>query len=384
MGKRGTVVADLREEPGISSQTLYRRVSPTGELRATEGNSFRMLCGKDHAQDHAPSKRTCKGCSLTRELPAQTQKKEESMNLQWRDSLLVFTVAAAVATPAFGQAVAPTAGSADSGKGSAAPIPDFSGIWLHSNGYEPLPSGPTSLVNRSRRPDGAGNGLQLVGDYTNPILKPEAAEVVKRHGEIALKGIGDPTPRNQCWPGGVPFVFPSGTTQLIQQPDKVTILYGYDHQVRHVRMNQSHPSQVTPSWYGDSVGHYEGDALVIDTVGIKIGPFAMVDWYGTPHTEALHVVEHYRLLDYNAAKEGFERDAKERIVAEGMRNPNHQGRSLQLQFTVEDKGVFTTQWTATMTYGFGPADWLEQVCAENIQWYSGKNAEVPQAAKPDF
>ena len=306
------------------------------------------------------------------------------MNLQWRDSLLVFTVAAAVATPAFGQAVAPTAGSADSGKGSAAPIPDFSGIWLHSNGYEPLPSGPTSLVNRSRRPDGAGNGLQLVGDYTNPILKPEAAEVVKRHGEIALKGIGDPTPRNQCWPGGVPFVFPSGTTQLIQQPDKVTILYGYDHQVRHVRMNQSHPSQVTPSWYGDSVGHYEGDALVIDTVGIKIGPFAMVDWYGTPHTEALHVVEHYRLLDYNAAKEGFERDAKERIVAEGMRNPNHQGRSLQLQFTVEDKGVFTTQWTATMTYGFGPADWLEQVCAENIQWYSGKNAEVPQAAKPDF
>jgi hypothetical protein len=178
------------------------------------------------------------------------------MNLQWRDSLLVFAVAAAVATPAFGQAVAPTVGPADSGKGSAAPIPDFSGIWLHSNGYEPLPSGPTSLVNRSRRPDGAGNGLQLVGDYTNPILTPEAAEVVKRHGEIALRGIGDPTPRNQCWPGGVPFVFPSGATQLIQQPDKVTILYGYDHQVRHVRMNQSHPSQVTPSWYGDSVGHY--------------------------------------------------------------------------------------------------------------------------------
>jgi hypothetical protein len=240
------------------------------------------------------------------------------------------------------------------------------------------------LVNRSRRRDGVGNGLQLVGDYTNPILKREAAEVVKRHGSIALRGVGDPTPRNQCWPGGVPFVFPSGATQVVQQPDKVTILYGYDHQVRHVRMNQSHPAQVTPSWYGDSVGHYEGDALVIDTVGIKVGPFAMVDWYGTPHTEALHVIKRYRMLDYEVAKEGFERDAKERNVAQGMKNPNHRGKSLQLQFTVEDQGVFTMPWTATMTYGLGSDDWVEQVCAENIQWYSGKDADVPRADNPDF
>jgi hypothetical protein len=158
------------------------------------------------------------------------------MNLQRRDLLLV--VSFAVATPAFGHAA-----PADGGRESGAPIPDFSGIWLHSNGFEPLPSGPTSLVNRSRRPDGVGNGLQLVGHYTNPILKRKAAEVVKRHGSIALRGVGDPTPRNQCWPGGVPFVFPSGATQLVQQPDKVTILYGYDHQVRHVRMNQPHPAQ---------------------------------------------------------------------------------------------------------------------------------------------
>src|ERR1700686_1350239 len=106
------------------------------------------------------------------------------MNLQRRDFLLVVSLAAAVVTPAFGQAAAPTIGPANSGKESAAPIPDFSGIWLHSNGFEPLPSGPTSLVNRSRRQDGVGNGLRLVGDYTNPILKPEAAEIVKRHGAI--------------------------------------------------------------------------------------------------------------------------------------------------------------------------------------------------------
>jgi hypothetical protein len=117
-------------------------------------------------------------------------------------------------------------------------------------------------VNRSRR-NGTGNINQLVGDYTNPILKPGAAEVLKKHGEIMLSGTGYPDPRNQCTPQGVPYAFSSGGMQLLREPDKITILYDYDHQVRRIRMNQNHPSQVTPSWYGDSVGHYEGDTLVI-------------------------------------------------------------------------------------------------------------------------
>src|ERR1700693_2844194 len=230
------------------------------------------------------------------------------MDSRWRNFPLVFALAAAVATPAFGQAVAPTVGPAIGGSESAEAIPDFSGIWVHGlPGFEPLPSGPTALVNRSRRPNGTGDILKLAGDYTNPILKPAAAEVVKRHGEIGQKGIGDPNPRNQCWPGGVPFDFSEGPTQLLQQPDKVTILYSYDQHVRHVRLNQPHPAELTPSWYGDSVGHYEGDTLVIDTVGFKIGPFSMTDQYGTPYTQALHVVERYRLIDYEAAKEDQER-----------------------------------------------------------------------------
>ena len=129
------------------------------------------------------------------------------------------------------------------------------------------------MRNRSRRltepQAGAGNLVQLVGDYTNPILKSEAAEIVKQHAEMSLAGIGYPTPRNQCWPGGVPFVLPTNGMQMFQQSDKITIVYAVNHQVRHVRMNQPHPELVTPSWYGDSVGHYEGDALVIDTVAIK-------------------------------------------------------------------------------------------------------------------
>jgi hypothetical protein len=71
-----------------------------------------------------------------------------------------------------------------------------------------------------------------------------------------------------------------------------------------------------------------------------------------------------------------------------MRNASARGKYLQLQFTVEDKNVFTTPWTATMTYGAGgpdaAAEWTEQACAENIQWYSGKDADVPRASKPDF
>jgi hypothetical protein len=81
-----------------------------------------------------------------------------------------------------------------------------------------------------------------------------------------------------------------------------------------VRMNAAHPAHVMPSRYGDSVGHYEGDTLVINTVGIKIGLFAVIDMFGTPCTEALHVVERYRLIDYEDAKEGLEPDAKGRCL----------------------------------------------------------------------
>jgi hypothetical protein len=316
----------------------------------------------------------------------RSEKREESaIGSRWRNLFLVCTLAAAVVTPAFGQAVAPAGAG---GSESAESIPDFSGFWVHPlPGFEPLASGPTALVNRSRRANGTGDILKLNGDYINPILKPASAEVVKQHAELGLNGIGDPNPRNQCWPAGVPFVFTNGPTQLLQQPDRVTILYGYDHQVRRVRLNEPHPTQVTPSWYGDSVGHYEGDTLVIDTVGIKIGRYSMVDWYGTPHTAALHVIERYRLLDPEAAKEGFERDAKQHNVGPGMRTANSSGKFLQLKFTVEDKGVFTTPWSATMTYGSNgndPANWPEQACAENIQWYPGKDADVPRADKSEF
>jgi hypothetical protein len=151
-------------------------------------------------------------------------------------------------------------------------------------------------------------------------------------------------------------VQPAGTHP--EQPDKITILYDENDEVRHVRMNEPHPAHVTPSWYGDSVGRYEGDTLVIDTIGIKADrPFAMIDQFGTPYTEALHVVERYRLIDYQDAKEAQERGAKENWRIPGPAfgwapAPNYQGNGMQLQFIVEDEGVFTTPWSATVTSEF--------------------------------
>ena len=309
----------------------------------------------------------------------------------------------ASATSTIAPAQAPGPSGAASG---AASTPDFSGIWAHPYvpGFEPPPSGAGPVVNKSRtrqifgddgrplRPTNnvlVSNGRQLVGDYTNPILKAEAAEVVKKHGEVSMAGVAYPTPSNQCWPGGVPFVFWNFGMKMLQQINKITIIYTYNHEFRQVRMNEPHLPQETPSWYGDSVGHYEGDTLIIDTVGVRVGPFAMVDQYGTPHSGALHVVERYRLLDYEAAKEGWERNAKEnfRIPSSDVSaevDLSYMGKSLQLQFTVEDEGVFTMPWSATITYRRTLNESMEIVCAENTRESGQWVRQVPQAAKPDF
>src|SRR4029077_16234115 len=119
---------------------------------------------------------------------------------------------------------------------------------------------------------------QLVGDYKNPILQPWAAEVVKKFGELSLAGITYPNPSNQCWPYPMPFTYKWTTVLVMPQKDKI-ILY-YSGGTRIVRMNASHPSPLTPSWFGDSVGHYEGNTLVVDTVGVKTDrPYPMQDLF---------------------------------------------------------------------------------------------------------
>src|SRR5262245_60351810 len=158
-------------------------------------------------------------------------------------SAILLSAVAAIAVPVWAQ--------------TPAVSPDFSGIWRHPSlpGFEPLSSGPKPVTNKMRRPDGAGDWNMLVGDERNPILKPHAAEAVKRYGDLSLSGVAPPTPAYMCWPQPVPYIFWSFNMQMVQRPDKITILYSNpDHEIRHVRMNQPHPAVVTPSLYGDSVG----------------------------------------------------------------------------------------------------------------------------------
>ncbi len=147
--------------------------------------------------------------------------------------------------------------------------------------FAPSSSGPHPVTNSVRLRNGASDPRFRVGDFTNPILKPEAADVVRRRGELS-RGGDFPDASNQCGPYTPPYSHAMGLQlEILQVKGQVLILYPQDQGVRHIRLNQRHPSAVTPSQYGDSVGRYEGDTLVVDTVGFKVGPLSMVDRYVT-------------------------------------------------------------------------------------------------------
>ena len=115
--------------------------------------------------------------------------------------------------------------------------------------------------------------------------------------------------------------------------------------------------------YGESVGHYENDTLVVDTVGLSADTF--IDNYRTPHTTQEHVVERFKL-------------------AEG-------GKMLQVDIRVEDPGAFTMPWSARQTYRLGQpleslhGQLLEAICSENNEvLIDATVATTPKADKPDF
>jgi len=162
-----------------------------------------------------------------------------------------------------------------------------------------------------------------------------------------------------------------------------------DHEVRPVRLNATHPARVVPSWHGDCVGHYEDDTLVVNTVGVKMGPVSMIDEVGSPYCEALHVVERYGLIAYDAAKKAEDRNIRQNGSSGNLQaaaiDPNYMGKGLQVQFTVEDPNVFTMPWSGAATYRKADSTWVENVCAENLrEYYNGRDTAAPQADKPDF
>jgi hypothetical protein len=235
----------------------------------------------------------------------------------------------------------------------AAPPADLSGLWEGPGFDLDLPaSGPGPVTNMS------GDIQSPEGDYRNPILQPWAAKIVKQWADEAHAGRLPPHAHALCWPTSVPGAMTlHNGYQFLQTQDKVTIIIANQAQVRHVYLNVPHSKDVKPSWYGESVGHYEGGALVVDTVGIKPKDVIPIDRFGTPHTDKLHVIERIR-------KTG----AKE----------------LTIEYTIEDAGAFTAPFKAVAK--FHPfQNWDEEICSENNVDVTGKQVDgLPVELHPAF
>jgi hypothetical protein len=293
--------------------------------------------------------------------------------------------------------IPPAAALVCSALGSAAvadPAPDFSGPWGRNMfNFETPDTGPGPIVNLRRLGAYAGytvvdgDPIPLVGDYTNPILRPEAAAIVKRNGEYSESGHDVPDPSNQCGAWSPPYLFAvQQGMQLIQRKDDIVILYTQNAQVRHVRLNSRHPAELKPIPLGDSVGHYEGETLVIDTIGIKLEPYTVVDRFGTPQSEAMHVIERYRLIDAKEAQAVLDRHAGVVGTTGPLAPDPRSDKALRLELKIEDPKVFTTPWNANVTYRRVIRGYNEGACAENNTdvFHLGDLSFVPRADRPDF
>src|SRR6516225_5121749 len=128
---------------------------------------------------------------------------------------------------------------------------------------------------------------QRISDIGNPNLKQWAKDVMKKDNDEVLAGKFAFTARSSCKPGGVPGfdLLLGGALFIVQSPNEVTMIFDGNAETRHIWLNASHSGNPKPSWYGESVGHYEGDTLVVDTIGLNDKTF--LDNYRTPHTDKL-------------------------------------------------------------------------------------------------
>ncbi len=145
-------------------------------------------------------------------------------------------------------------------------------------------------------------------------------------------------PTAACYPSGIPRIIAAPyPVEIVQTPEATVFLYETQHLFRVVHMNQEHPAAITPSFMGHAVGHWEGDTLVIDSVGFV--PETQIDEQGSKHSAAMHVVERIRKLEDG---------------------------SLEVLFTIDDPEAFTQPWTAKRVWEWRPdIRFYEYVCEEN-------------------
>jgi len=246
--------------------------------------------------------------------------------------------------------------------------PDFSSNqagWLTFRvEFMAVPGGPTPVRNDPAHPrvsnaDAVATGRQptyLIADLSNTNLKPWVVERMKKDNAEVLAGKIAFTPHSSCMPAGVPAFHLYGFQPMffVQTPKEVVMIFSGDKQVRHVYLDVPHSANPKPPWYGESVVHYEGDTLVVDTIGLNDRTF--VDNFRTPHTEKLHVVERFKLTDG--------------------------GRALEVNIRVEDPDAFNEPWSAIQHYDRVQRPMSEEICAENNQHLF--DYHIPSTNKPDF
>jgi len=263
-------------------------------------------------------------------------------------------------------------GPVGSGAAQTGAAPNFTFIdsgWLLQGGtdYQVPTSGTPPITNDPKYPHVGNNqnGLQpteRIADVTNPILKPWAAAQMKQRNEEILKGKRGFVAQSRCWPGGVPaqMLYPAEPIFFIQTPKEVWIIWQRDQHVRRIYLNRPHSTNPKPTWMGESVGHYEGDSLVVDTIGFVQHPLSYVDNYRTPHTKDLHVTERWHVAN--------------------------DGR-LEMEFTAEDPGTFNAPWSGRLRWqkvSRGPM--IESICAENngANYFNLDEWPMPEAKTRDF
>jgi hypothetical protein len=214
--------------------------------------------------------------------------------------------------------------------------------------------------------EGQRSGTQptkRIGNAKDPVLKPWAAALMQASNDAALSNeMAIPfAAQARCYPGGVPgqLLFPFEPLYFIQTPNEVWMMWQRDHMVRRVFLTSHHSEHGTPSWFGESIGHYEnGDTLVVDTIGLSTRN-SYIDNFRTPHTAKLHVIERFT------------------VAADG--------KNLMATVTVEDPDTFNEPLTMVQRWFKVDAPLKETVCAENnFDYFSQGLFPVPQADKPDF
>ncbi len=198
---------------------------------------------------------------------------------------------------------------------------------------------------------------QRISDISNPNLMQWAKDVMKKDNDRVLAGKFAYTARAACTAAGVPGfdVLLGGALQILQSPREVTMIFSGNSETRHIALNVPHAANPKPSFYGDSIGHYEGDTLVVDTVALNDKTF--IDNYRTPHTDKLHVTERWRMIE-NGAK-------------------------LDLMIAIDDPGTFFQPWQAHRQYERANHSYEEDPCSENNTDHF-IDYGTPVAKKADF